>query len=175
MPEDKPTLGKAIDDTIKALEPLDPPARATALAAVCDHLEIELRPRGAVPPVGASEQPTPPQELGAASAAAEAPPITDIRTLKEEKQPQNAQQMACLVAYYLSSCVPQEERRDTVSTSDLETLFKQAHFPLPNKISQVLADAKRSGYMDSPSRGQYKLTAVGHNLVVFRLPDTKPA
>jgi hypothetical protein len=37
-------------------------------------------------------------------------------------------------------------------------------------MAQVLIDAKASGYFESASRGEYKLNAVGYNLVAHNLP-----
>jgi hypothetical protein len=47
----------------------------------------------------------------------------DIRTLRNQKQPASAQQMACVVAYYLMEHAPKAERTKDVTTADLERLF----------------------------------------------------
>jgi hypothetical protein len=78
--------------------------------------------------------------------------------------------MACVVAYYLQALAPSSERKTEITSTDLEKYFKQAGFPLPKKITQVLIDAKAAGYFDSTDRGTYKLNAVGYNLVVHTLP-----
>ncbi len=78
--------------------------------------------------------------------------------------------MACVVAYYLTELASADERKDSVSTQDLEKYFKQAGFKLPQKMEQVLPDAKRSGYFETAGRGEYKLNAVGYNLVAHNLP-----
>ncbi len=79
--------------------------------------------------------------------------------------------MACVVGFYLQELAPTSERKETVNTQDLEKYFKQAKFKLPGKINQILADAKAAGYFDVISRGEYKLNAVGYNLVAHNLPD----
>lgn len=94
----------------------------------------------------------------------------DIRTLRSEKQPASAQQMACVVAYYLQEHAPKDERTKEVSTADLERLFKQAGFKLPARMEQVLVKAKGAGYFESVERGKYRLTRVGYNLVTHSLP-----
>ena len=167
MSEKKQTLGQAIDQVVAALEGLDAQARKTALQAACSHLEIELGssaptiPFRSVPPPSATSQKPDTPTAGT---------ITDIRSLKEQKQPSSARQMACVVAYYLQELAPETEKKETVSTEDLEKYFKQAGFKLPTKLEQVLADAKRSGYFESPARGEYRLNAVGYNLVVHTMP-----
>ena len=166
------TLGQSIDKIIEALEAIDPSSRQAALTAACIHLKIE--PQAAPPPqnsmgnllqMGSNIPTVVPNTMSGL-------PVTDIRLLKETKQPKGAIQMACLVAYYLQECAPTAERGDTVGTADLEKYFKQANFPLPKKLEQVLIDCKRAGYCESVGRGAYKLTPVGYNLVAHNLPNT---
>ena len=77
--------------------------------------------------------------------------------------------MACLVAHYLQELAAKGERKDTVSTADLAKYFKAAKFKLP-VIKYTLGNAKNAGYFDSVGSGEYKLNAVGYNLVVHTLP-----
>ncbi len=175
MAEKALTLGQAIDQIIGALDGLDSDARQTAINAACSHLgliQVGAQPASA-PAI------TPPPTLKQDSHQPSAPhhpkphKQIDIRTLKEEKNPSSVKQMACVVAYYLQEVSPQEERKETVSTADLEKYFKQAGFKLPKAIDQVLRDAKSSGYFESVGRGEYKLNAVGYNLVAHSLPKNK--
>jgi hypothetical protein len=94
----------------------------------------------------------------------------DIRALRNEKQPATDREMACLAAYYVTECAPESERRETVTNADIEKLFKQAGFRLPESVAQLLIDSKRIGYLEATARGEYKLTRVGYNLVVHNLP-----
>ena len=96
----------------------------------------------------------------------------DIRTLKEQKKPASARQMACIVAFYLQELAPAPEKKESVNASDLDKYFKQAGFKLPGKMSQVLIDLKAAGYLDIVARGEYKLNAVGYNLVAHNLPGS---
>ena len=79
--------------------------------------------------------------------------------------------MACLVGFYLQELAPEGERKETITTPDLEKYFKQAGFRLPADIGQILKDAKAAGYFDAPARGEYKLNAVGYNLVAHNMPN----
>jgi len=174
MAHEKQTLGQSIDQVLQALEPLDESARKTALLAVCSHLKINVGQMSGVVavPSGTVIQgvtPNSPQNLIVPASSPRM--LVDIRALKEEKKPTSSKQMACLVAYYLQEHAPETERKDTVSASDLEKYFKQAGFKLPQHLQQVLPDAKSSGYFDSGTRGEYKLNAVGYNLVVHNLPS----
>jgi hypothetical protein len=96
-----------------------------------------------------------------------------IRDLKEEKKPTDSNQMAALVAYYLSEMAPEGERKDAINSSDLEKYFKQAGFKLPSAIPQALPNAAAAGYFDATERGLYRLNPVGYNLVVHGLPRTQ--
>jgi hypothetical protein len=167
---EKKTLGKAIDEMISALEALDVSSRSTAVRAACDHLGITLpqASQGAAFSAGADAGDEAP-----GSAVAVPHTVVDIRTLKEQKQPSTATEMACLVAYYLDTLPPPSERKRVVSVSDMEKYFKQAGHRLPKYMAQVLVDARAAGYFDSVGRGKYKLNPVGHNLVVHGLPKSK--
>lgn len=95
---------------------------------------------------------------------------TSIRDLKDEKKPASSNQMAALVAYYLSEIAPAGERKDTINANDLEKYFKQAGFKLPKAIPQALPNAAAAGYFDAIGNGLYRLNPVGYNLVVHGLP-----
>lgn len=97
--------------------------------------------------------------------------VKDIKSLKEEKQPKSANQMAALVAYYLTDIAPQEERKQDISSDDVKKYFKQAVFQLPRRLEVTLRNAKNAGYFDSVGNGMYKLNPVGYNLVVHGLPS----
>lgn len=165
MSEKKMTLGQAIDQIVDALEQLGQEARQTAIEAACNHLGLTT--------------PTKQTSLGALPSASHplptksASPQTDIRTLKDQKNPRSAAQMACLVAYYLQELAPAHERKQSVNTNDLTKYFKQAGFKLPKTISQLLPDTRARGYFESgPGKGEYTLNAVGYNLVAHNLPQS---
>jgi len=162
--KEEKTLGTAIDEIISALDGLDPNSHATAITAACAHLGISI---GTKPPDGEDQQ----NKTG--SSPSHSPKVKDIMTLKQEKTPRSATEMACLVAYYLQELAQPDERKDTVTSTDIEKYFKQAGFRLPKVITQVLLNAKGSGYFDSAGGGLYKLNAVGYNLAVHTLPRKK--
>lgn len=163
------TLGQAIDAIIEALKSLDDTSQATAIRAACDHLKIKppetiamghARPGGTPPPEGASGTPT---------------RSADIRALKQEKQPSTANEMAALVAFYLSELVPEAERKTQVQQEDMVKYFKEAKYPLPKQPRFLLTNAKNSGYFDFLGDGKFRLNAVGYNLVAHNLPREKPS
>jgi len=170
MPEKSLTLGQAIDTIIDALSALPPESRTTAIETARNHLGITLSQdtrdsRIRVPTTDATRKTDPP-----APSPKHESSVRDIRSFKEQKKPTSAQQMACLVAYYLQELAPTDERKMKVSTADLDKYFKQAQFKLPSDIGQVLKNGKKAGYFDAADRGHYKLNAVGYNLVSHGLP-----
>lgn len=176
MADKKLTLGQAIDQIIDALDSLEQDARQTAIDAACSHLGIQSRTGSPSPPAqphSGSSKLSQPSHTTSQPKGEKKSELMDIRTLKEQKQPKSAKQMACVVAYYLKELVVDSEKKETVSTQDLEMYFKQAGFKLPKVIGQVLPDAKASGYFESIGKGNYKLNAVGYNLVAHTLPKSK--
>ena len=166
MSGQKLTLGQAIDKIIEALETLNPSERETAINAACTHLEVKIVGGQKASLFDTTSDPQPPNNPAAGGIKQ-----MDIRTLKEQKSPKTAAQMACLVAYYLQEFAPSTERKETVSAGDLTKYFKQASFPLPARITQLLPDCRAAGYFDSATgKGEYSLNAVGYNLVAHTLP-----
>lgn len=188
----KSTIGQAIDQTMSALGTLEKREQQIVVSTICSLLDITLSPQRAgqsaaqipapapvAPPHPANARPQetdktagvhrqPPQEVAVAQGM-------DIRSLKNQKQPANVLQMACIAAFYLQEHAPEDERTREVTSADLERLFKQAGFRLPSRMAQVLPDAKAAGYFESIDRGKYKLTRVGYNLVTHSLPKAAAA
>jgi hypothetical protein len=109
-------------------------------------------------------------ETTASSTSTVTPRVRDIRSLKEGKAPRTANEMAAIVAYYLSELAPADERKETISTTDIQKYFKQAGYPLPKVPRFTLPNAAAAGYFDSIAHGQYRLNPVGYNLVAHSLP-----
>lgn len=158
---------EAIRTVVSALEPLADDERSRVLEYVLKRLQMATIRAPA----------TTQTLLHSAPAPAAARPMTDIRSLKEEKQPRSANEMAALVAYYLSEIAPEGERSDTVNVETLRRYFKIAGFRLPRQPRQTLPNAAAAGYLDNAGRGEYRLNPVGYNLVVHGLPreGTAPA
>jgi hypothetical protein len=154
---------EAIKAVLSALEPLAPLVRQSVLEYVLKRLDIRLAGEPRVDAGGAGGSPPPrppPRDIPAKG--------THIKELKEKKVPRSANEMAALVAYYLANLA--DEKKATVTTKDMETYFKIAGFPLPEQIRVTLPNAKTAGYFDAAGNGEYRLNAVGHNLVVHSMP-----
>ncbi len=155
----------AIQAILGALKNLDTEARQRVVSYVFKRLGMASAPDSALPAHMAGAVPSPAQ--GPTSRA-------DIRTLKEQKKPRSAVEMAVLVTYYLTELAPLTERKAEVTSVDLSKYFKQAGYPLPKRTIKTLFDARSSGYLDGGSeQGSYKLNPVGYNLVTHVLPAGK--
>ncbi len=155
---------KAIGDILSALEKLDGESIQRVLDYVFGRLSLGTRPRN----IGMATMATATSSQAPIDASPTRRP--SIRDLKDEKQPESSNQMAALVAYYLSEVQAEPERKESINTSDLEKYFKQAGFRLPKRMPQVLPNAAAAGYLDSAGSGYYKLNPVGYNLVVHAMP-----
>lgn len=163
-----PTLGQAIDIVLGALSQLDEKKQRIVITSVVSSLGLTAPP-DSTPPHGTGTGEENVAHPPAPALAATQFVSKDIRTLKEEKDPKGNLQMACLVAYYLKELAPAADRKEVIKGDDLEKYFVQAGFPLPKKPGQVMVDAKAAGYFDPINRGEYKLNAVGHNLVTQKM------
>jgi len=160
---------EAMRAVLNALEPLEPTSRENVLDYVFKRLNIQRDSLSSPPPASQNSTPVPP--------SAPTPPVSPaasqqlhIKDFKEEKQPKTAIEMAAVVAYYLENLVPKADRKQSVGTDDLDTYFKIAEFKLPVQQRFTLKNARNAGYFDSIGSGEYKLNAVGHNLVVHSMP-----
>lgn len=155
----------ALQAVIEALEPLDDEARSRILDYTLKRLGMrELSILSSLS--GHAPEASPQTELEAPKSAQ----LTDIRSLREAKQPSSAVEMAAVVAYYLAEAAPADERKEAVTTADLENYFKQANYRLPTRIATTLNNAAAAGYFDRAARGEYRLNPVGFNLVTQTLP-----
>lgn len=169
--EKKPSFGVALDLITSTLRGFDESAQRTMISTVCALLSLKVDAVTAAIPSLASALAVSPHATPVMPATSETKLAgLDIRTLKEQKKPSSAQQMAAVVAFYLQEVAPETERKETIKTEDLETYFKQARYELPKKLEQVLDKGKRAGYFESPARGTFRLTRVGYNLVAHKMP-----
>jgi hypothetical protein len=148
---------EAIKAVLQALSPLSEKARASVLEYVTKRLEL----------------PAPENDQKRIDTMLEKPAngaAVHIKQFKEQKNPRSANEMAALVAYYLANVGPTAQRKPTINLRDIETHFKIAEFPLPQHVRVTLQNAKAAGYFDLAGDGEYRLNAVGHNLVAHTLP-----
>jgi hypothetical protein len=175
MSESDPEI-TALTTLIKILDPLNDDQRIRVLTYVFHKLNIRMphSNSGQQQVTSDSELATvlgtdldgkPPQTVDMRVTA------TDIRSLKEEKKPRSANEMAALVAFYLEHMASGDERRNFLTAEDIKTYFNQAGFPLPSgPATMTLTNAKNAGYLTARDRGKYCLNPVGYNLIAYKLP-----
>ncbi|MGE0550028.1 MAG: hypothetical protein AB7O24_00605 [Kofleriaceae bacterium] len=96
------------------------------------------------------------------------PGVVDIKTFVAEKQPKSAMQFAATVAYYHHFV--SAERRETITKADLQAATRLAGRQRFSNPATPLDNAVTNGYLDRAGRGEYRLNAVGENLVAMALP-----
>lgn len=163
---------KAISALIAALKPLDPESRVRVLEFVLKKLGISLSTQHAPSSQNPSHDNDAPARPAAPSRKPTLSDFHDIRSFAAEKNPKTVNERVAVVGYYLGHLAPEAERRDYIVADDIRTYFIQAGFELPTAAPQMtLVNAKNAGYLNVSERGQYKLNAVGHNLVAHKLPS----
>ena len=96
----------------------------------------------------------------------------DIKMFVDEKQPKTDIQFAAVVAYYHRFEAEEPIRKGTITAEDLQEatrLAVRSRFKAPHS---TLNNAVKQGYFDRAGRGEFKLNAVGENLVAMALPTT---
>src|SRR5262249_48899145 len=96
----------------------------------------------------------------------------DIRSFGQEKQPKNDIQFVAAAAYYFRFMAANADQKDAITSKDLQTAARLAQRPVFKTPSVTLNNAVQQGYMDRAARGEYRLNAVGENLVAMTLPGT---
>ncbi len=153
---------EAIKAVLLSLTPLSDKARISVMDYVAKRLSVPQVAIEAAKDLG-----------GTKGMGKEEQPVTaapHIEEFKAQKQPRSANEMAALIAFYLENIAPATERKKTVNQKDMETYFKIASFTLPKQVRMTLQNAKNAGYFDLVGVGEYKLNAVGYNLVAHSMP-----
>jgi hypothetical protein len=107
---------------------------------------------------------------GARSEAAPRTAAASIRTFVEEKAPKSDVQFAAVVAYYYRFEASAPDRKDAVDAAALQEAARHTGRKRLAQPAMTLNNAKNMGYLDSSSRGQFRINTVGENLVAMALP-----
>jgi len=114
-------------------------------------------------------RPTP--HPGMAEPPVPVPQVRSIRDFVAEKNPKSDNQFAAVVAYYYRFEAPEERRKESITSDDLQEACRQAgrpRLPYPNK---TLNNAHGNGLLDrAGDRGAFRINSVGENLVAMTLP-----
>jgi hypothetical protein len=88
----------------------------------------------------------------------------------QEKLPKSDIQFVAVVAYYYRFVSPEGDRKDAITSEDLQTAARLAQRAVFSAPSVTLNNSVQQGYMDRAARGTYRVNAVGENLVSMTLP-----
>ncbi len=157
---------KAIVETLKGLEK-EKQERAMRFASEILGLDAP-----AVPPVSGTPAPAGQGHLPVEKTDPSSPaPVVDIKQFTTSKAPSTDQQFAVVVAYYYRFEAPAEERKEVIGAKDLkEAVRLVGGRKQPTDATMTLNNAKNSGYLDTAGRGNFRINAVGENLVAMTLP-----
>ena len=152
-----------------SLKDLPKPTQERVIRWVTERLGIALT---------AAETPTPPPPPPPPSATP--PPAhriphadigtVDIATFIKEKKPQSDIQFVTAVAFYYRFVAPEADRRATIDALFAQNATRTGGWDRLKKPLQTLNNAKGKGYLDSASRGEFKINTVGENLIDRTLP-----
>lgn len=154
---------------LSVLSGLDEAARDRVFGYVCTRLNLKS-PREAITQQASEEA----VEARSTSDMPSSTKMKDIRTFKEEKNPRSANEMAAVLAYFLQYESNENERKDSITKSDVEKYFHLAKFKMPKDGNFTLVNSKNAGYLDQRGKGQYALNPVGYNLVAHKLGTSRP-
>lgn len=127
-------------------------------------IQVSASPPGSAPPIGHVTNPLPPAAPGTPN------PRKDIKSFTDFKAPKSDQQFTAVVAYFYQFEAPDGQKRDAIDATTMKEAARQAGRKQVKNWGITLDNAKRSGYLDKGERGEFKLNAVGENLVAITLP-----
>jgi hypothetical protein len=154
-------VAKAI---VAQVKDLTPERRERVFRWVAESLGLEpaaLRPNPATP-APAPTAPLPPHSGPPSSGG------RDIKTFITQKAPKGDAQFATAVAYYYRFEAPTPQQ--TISGVVLQEATRLAGRSRLSNPRNTLNNAKKSGYLDNPSPGEFSINSVGENLVAMTLP-----
>lgn len=96
----------------------------------------------------------------------------DIKSFVEKKAPDSDVQFAATVAYYYQFEAPADQRKGSITVTDLLDACRKVNRNRPNAPAQTLINAHQRGLLDKTGdKGTYRLSTVGENLVAVALPS----
>lgn len=162
----------AVKAIVTALDPFEQPDQERILRWVREKLGLSVSSAAAQPPP-AVPSPTPPPTTIPPTPEARSGNVT-IRDFVASKRPSSDNQFAAVVAYYFRFEASESERKDTISSDDLQDACRTAGRQRLANPSKTLHNALSMGLLDKSGRGSYRINSVGENLVAMTLPDGEP-
>ncbi len=95
----------------------------------------------------------------------------NIKSFVQQKTPKSDNEFAAVVAYFHRFVAAEKERKEEISSGDLQDATRKAEYKRLKRPSDTLNNAFKSGLLDKGSgRGLFKINTVGENLVAMALP-----
>lgn len=98
--------------------------------------------------------------------------VKNIKTFVEEKNPKTDINFAAVVAYYYQFECLENERKESITPTDLKTATRLVNRDRLKHPDVTLANAMNAGLLNKNSHGHYSINSVGENLVAMILPDS---
>jgi len=99
----------------------------------------------------------------------------DIKTFVAAKLPKSDNHFATTVAYYYRFECPPAMKKDSINGDILQEAARLAGRKRMPNPRDTLNNAKKAGYLDSNTPGEFAINSVGENLVAMTLPGTSSA
>ncbi|MEJ0090816.1 MAG: hypothetical protein WDM80_13870 [Limisphaerales bacterium] len=96
----------------------------------------------------------------------------NIRDFVAAKSPRSDNQFAAVVAYYYRFEAPVGQRKEFITSEDLQEACRQAGRERLKSPNATLNNAHSTGLLDRGKTGEFAVNAVGENLVAMTLPAT---
>ncbi|MBN9498004.1 MAG: hypothetical protein J0H39_14710 [Alphaproteobacteria bacterium] len=152
------------------LEKIDDARRTRILRWVAESLE--LPPSQLDLQVTSTTTAVDQQHIAPTHQAARSASSTNIRSFVESKAPKSDIQFATVVAYFYQFEAIMSDRKNAITPTLLQEATRLCGRERLKSPKQTLNNAKKQGYLDSVSRGEFKINTVGENLVAMTLPNS---
>jgi len=169
----------AIRIVLDTLSPFDPQDQKRIIRWACEKLGLSLEGitartmSGMVP---STMQPTDNAPLVQPSTTLRSSQV-DIKSFLKAKNPTSDMHFAATVAYFYAFEAPEAERKEAISSDELQDACRLLGRERLHNPGQTLRNAVYNGLLDkSGEKGQFKINTVGENLVAVTLPagDSRP-
>jgi hypothetical protein len=95
----------------------------------------------------------------------------DIKSFVSKKNPSSDNHFAAVVAYYYRFDAPEEQKKDSITSKDLQDACRLVDRDRLDNPAQTLVNAHNAGLLDRKEHGAYSINTVGENLVAMTLPS----
>lgn len=154
---------EAVRAVIDALDGFEPKDQERIIRWAQEKIGLATRaPEGSV---------TPSVQVASPPPAAPGRQGSNIKAFVSEKNPGSDNQFAAVVAYYYQFEAPENEKKEAISSEDLQDACRKAGRQRLSKPGRTLSNAHNVGLLDKAAdRGMYRINSVGENLVAMTLP-----